>query len=470
MKRSITLRLVLMFALAALATFSLIGAVLYGVLERELTRHQDDDLTTNLRNMSYSILRTGDTERWARVRAKMDTLTPDDGRVRFWVLSDDPRFQYGRGLDQFERFDQTSDGHGSISLPAAGGSYRTFSEHIPRFGERPAVRLIVGVDTAPFATTLRTFLSALAAVSLSAMALVMLVGYWIARVGLHPLKQLSREAQALRPRTLSQRLQVARLPDELSDLASAFNGALGRLEQAYEQLEAFNADVAHELRTPLANLIGGTQVALSRPRSAAEFEEALRSNLEELERLSSIINDMLFLARADQGEAATGLTEVCLAQEVGKTIEFFEFILDETGTSIAVEGQTEARATINIALFRRALSNLLQNAIEHSVPGARLAVHIAGQADAVWIRVLNPGTPIAASHLPRLFDRFFRVDVSRHGEGDHHGHGLGLAIVKAVADMHGGSVVATSAENLTSVGFSVPGAGPARGGAEAAPP
>jgi two-component system heavy metal sensor histidine kinase CusS len=95
---------------------------------------------------------------------------------------------------------------------------------------------------------------------------------------------------------------------ELEDLTVAFNGALGRLEDAWQQLEGFNADVAHELRTPLANLIGGTQVALSRPRSAAEFQETLQSNLEELERLRSIVNDMLFLARADQGEAATGLT------------------------------------------------------------------------------------------------------------------------------------------------------------------
>jgi two-component system, OmpR family, heavy metal sensor histidine kinase CusS len=456
MKRSITLRLVAMFALAALATFALIGAALYNVLERELTRHQDDDLNTNLQNIRYSIERVGDTERWARVQAKMDTLTPADGRVRFWVLSDDPRFQYGKGLDEFERIVQGADGRGSISQPQHGQSFRTLSQHIGPLDQRPAVRLIVGVDVAPFDHTLRAFLSALALLSLSAVALVMLLGYWIARVGLQPLQQLSREAQALRPKTLSQRLQVGALPVELSDLASAFNGALGRLEEAYQQLEAFNADVAHELRTPLANLIGGTQVALSRPRSAAEFQDALQSNLEELERLRSIINDMLFLARADQGEAATGQVEVVVAHEVEKTIEFFEFILDEQGSTVAVEGETRARATINIALFRRALSNLLQNAIEHSVPGARLAVRIARQADAVWISVANPGATIAVTHLPRLFDRFYRVDAARHDDGEHHGHGLGLAIVKAVALMHGGMVSARSDRGVTSIGFSVP--------------
>jgi len=446
-----------MFALAALATFALIGAALYNVLERELTRHQDDDLNTNLQNIRYSIERVGDTERWARVQAKMDTLTPADGRVRFWVLSDDPRFQYGKGLDEFERIVQGADGRGSISLPQHGQSFRTLSQHIGPLDQRPAVRLIVGVDVAPFGHTLRAFLSALALLSLSAVALVMLLGYWIARVGLQPLQQLSREAQALRPKTLSQRLQVAELPVELSDLATAFNGALGRLEDAYQQLEAFNADVAHELRTPLANLIGGTQVALSRPRSAAEFQDALQSNLEELERLRSVINDMLFLARADQGEAATGLVDACVAREVEKTIEFFEFILDETGTTVGIEGETAARATMNVALFRRALSNLLQNAIEHSAANARLVVDIAQQAGAVWVRVSNPGLSVAPAHLPRLFDRFFRVDAARHDDGLHHGYGLGLAIVKAIARMHGGAVAATSAQGITTIGFSLRG-------------
>jgi two-component system heavy metal sensor histidine kinase CusS len=458
MKRSITTRLVVMFALAALATFSLIGAALYGVLERELTRHQDDDLNTNLQNLRYSIERAGSVERWGRVQAKMDTLTPADGRVRFWVLSDDPRFQYGKGLDQIERISQEPDGRGTILLPPQEHTLRTLAMRIGPLDDRPAVRLIVGVDAAPFAHTLRAFLVALTLLSLSAMVLVMAFGYWIARIGLEPLQRLSREAQALRPTALSQRLKAESLPVELSDLARAFNGALGRLEEAYQQLEAFNADVAHELRTPLTNLIGGTQVALSRPRSAPEFQEALQSNLEELERLRSIINDMLFLARADQGEAATGLTEACVAQEVEKTIEFFEFILDDMGTTVGVEGELQAQATMNIALFRRALSNLLQNAIEHSKPGARLVVNIARQAGEVWIRVSNPGATIENSHLPRLFDRFYRVDASRNDIGQHHGYGLGLAIVKAVARMHGGGVAAASTGGVTTIAFSLQGA------------
>jgi len=454
-RRSITTRLVAMFALGALITFSLIGAALYGVLERELTRHQDDDLNTNLQNMRYSIERFGDLDHWPRMRTKMDTISPSDGSVRFWVLSDDPRFQYGKGLDEMERVNQGEAGHGMLTMPISGHTYRTLSMRIGAFADRPPVRLIVGVDTAPFEHTLRAFLVALTLLTLGAVALVMVLGWWIARIGLGPLQRLSAEARALRPKTLSQRLQVEHLPVELEDLTVAFNGALGRLEDAYQQLEGFNADVAHELRTPLANMIGGTQVALSRPRTAAEFEETLQSNLEELERLRSIVNDMLFLARADQGEAATGLTAADVAHEIEMTIEFFEPLLDETGTTVAIEGELRTHATMNIALFRRALSNLLQNAIEHSNAGARLVVTITQSAGAIWIAVANPGATIAAPHLPRLFDRFYRVDSSRHDSGDVHGHGLGLAIVKAVASMHGGTTLATSDDGVTTIAFSL---------------
>ena len=457
MKRSITTRLVGMFALAALAMFTLVGAALYGVLERELTRHENDDLNTNLQNMRYSMERFGDLEHWSRLQVKMDTLSPADGSVRFWVLSDDPRFLYGKGLDEMERVNLGEAGHGSLTLPSVGRTYRTLSMRLAAFSDRPAVRLIVGVDTAPFDHTMRAFLVAFGLLTLAAVGLVMGLGWWIARIGLRPLQRLSEQARALRPKTLSQRLRLDRLPVELEDLTVAFNGALGRLEDAWQQLEGFNADVAHELRTPLANLIGGTQVALSRPRSAAEFQETLQSNLEELERLRSIVNDMLFLARADQGEAATGLTAVIVAHEVEVTIDFFEPLLDDTGTTVAIEGELQAQATMNIALFRRALTNLLQNAIEHSADGARLVVTISRRAGAIWIAVANPGPTIGATHLPRLFDRFYRVDSSRHDTGEIHGHGLGLAIVKAVASMHGGATLATSDDSLTTIAFSVGG-------------
>ena len=291
--------------------------------------------------------------------------------------------------------------------------------------------------------------------SLAGVVLVMLFGYWIAQVGLRPLKQLSNEAQILSPKALSQRLQVARLPDELSNLATTFNGALDRIENAYTQLEGFNADVAHELRTPLANLIGATQVALSRERTAPEFQDVLQSNLEDLERVRSIINDMLFLARADQGTHATGLIVASIALQVSKTVEFFECILDDSHMTVCIAGDVNVEAPIETALFRRAMSNLLQNAIQHSSAEAQIIVTITQQNDVIQIAVSNPGEPIPESHLNRLFDRFYRVDAARHDQGQQHGYGLGLAIVRAVATMHGGSVFASCTDGISTIGFSV---------------
>lgn len=455
MKRSITLRLVAMFAVAALATFALIGAALYGVLQNELMRYQKDDLQTAWQDMEYMIKRVGDSGHWSHVQTKMDTLTLANRRHRYWVRSGDPQFEYGENLATIDQIQKTANDMGTLTLPQDVFPLYTLTRTIPAYKDRPVVQLTVGVDSAPYLNTLHTFLLALITLSLVAVLLVMLLGYWIARVGLRPLARLSSDARTLSPRTLSQRLQVSPLPDELSNLAITFNDALGRLETAYNQLEAFNADVAHELRTPLTNLIGETQVALSRPRTAPQFQEVLQSNLEELERLRSIVNDMLFLARADQGEVATGLIQTPIAREIGKTAEFLEFVLDESQMTVKISGDTQTEALIEVALFRRAMANLLQNAIEHSTRGAEILVQIKQQPALIRVAVCNPGLPIATNHLPLLFDRFYRADAARHN-GVIQGHGLGLAIVKAVANMHGGDVFANSADGYTTIGFNIP--------------
>jgi two-component system heavy metal sensor histidine kinase CusS len=455
LKFSLKARLVVLYAVAAAVTFALTGMALYGVLDRQLDRIQQDALRTTAQEVSYSLTRSNDPERWGRFKTKLDTLTPVDGSLRFWVLSDDPAYEYGKGLADISSLERHPDGMGRITLPDREDALRTLTVTVDPSQARPQVRLIVGMDSAPYAHTLRYFLWAMAGLSLTAILLVALLGFWVTRLGLRPLNRLSAEARALRPSALSQRLSMAELPVELEDLATSFNGALARLEGAYNQLEAFNADVAHELRTPVTNLIGQTQVALSRRRSSDDLQEVLQSNLEELDRLRAMINDMLFLARADQGEAATGRIHAVLADEVNKTAEFFEFLLDESGMRVRIDGDREASALIDTALFRRAVTNLLQNAIQYSSAGAEIAVGIQRRGEMLEVAVSNAGPPIAPEHLPHLFPRFYRVDAARRGDGAEHSHGLGLAIVKAVAAMHGGTVSASSEDGMTRVAFSV---------------
>jgi two-component system heavy metal sensor histidine kinase CusS len=241
------------------------------------------------------------------------------------------------------------------------------------------------------------------------------------------------------------------LPYELEDLAKSFNGALERLDSAYARLESFNADVAHELRTPVTILIGQTEVALTRDRSIDELRHTLQSNLEEFERVRAIINDMLFLARADQGERATGLVEVSLAAEVTRTLEFLEIPLEEAQVHAVSTG--DARAFVNTSLFGRALINLVMNAIQHCARGATISVSIGRERGRITIAVANPGEPIQPAMLDHLFDRFYRAESSRTNSREN--HGLGLAIVKAVAEMHRGTVSASSAQGVNTFAFSV---------------
>jgi two-component system, OmpR family, heavy metal sensor histidine kinase CusS len=273
--------------------------------------------------------------------------------------------------------------------------------------------------------------------------------------GLAPLDQLSQQLAGIEPSSLGRRLRLVHPVGELQPWIDRFNALLARLEQAYLQLENFNADVAHELRTPLNNLLGQTEVALSRPRAAAQLQDTLVSNLEELQRLGALVQDMLFLSRADRGAQARREQPLSLSALVREVVEFHEAALDERGLRVAVVG--EARMAVDPGLMRRAVSNLLSNAARHATPQSVVEIRIewpdAVPGAQVWLTVVNRGAVIAPEHLPRIFDRFFRADPSRRASDVN--HGLGLAIVAAIARMHGGVPVARSAEGQTTVGLTI---------------
>lgn len=285
--------------------------------------------------------------------------------------------------------------------------------------------------------------------------------FWRVRCSLRPLIDLAAQTKAIDARRLGQRLTLAEPVEELQPLIDQFNGLMHRVERTYSQLEGFNADVAHELRTPLATLIGHTELALSRERSAEELSETLVSNLEELQRMAAIVNDMLFLAQADRGVKARRGAPVDLAQLVQQVVEFHEAAIEESGLTVTIDGAVSL--PIDEPLIKRALSNLLGNAIRFATKGSRLTVHMAREHDhSVKLWVENVGPSIDPAHLPRLFDRFFRADSARNETNrDCQHHGLGLSIVAAIARMHDGFPTAESINGTTRVGFSilVPGPG-----------
>jgi len=299
------------------------------------------------------------------------------------------------------------------------------------------------------------WIAVLVSVTLAAGVIVSFGAGWFVRKALQPLVQLATQTRAISPQQLHRRLVLDDAAEELRPWVDQLNALMDRLERAYDQLEGFNADVAHELRTPLANLIGQTEVALSRERSADSLRDTLVSNLEEMQRLSAMVNDMLFLSHADRGAVARRGEPVSLATLAQQVVEFHEAPLEEAGLTLRVEG--DAALPVDESLFKRALSNLLGNATRFARPGSTVVVRIAPEAqDHVQVVVQNEGEPIDAQSLPRLFDRFFRIDTARHCPDSQH-HGLGLAIVAAIARMHAGRTLAECQGGVTRVGFTLAG-------------
>jgi two-component system, OmpR family, heavy metal sensor histidine kinase CusS len=293
----------------------------------------------------------------------------------------------------------------------------------------------------------------LAVVTMTAGAIVALGTGWHVRRALRPLNLLASQTRAISPKHLDQRLALEDPAEELLPWVEQFNALMQRLEVAYGQLEAFNADVAHELRTPLATLIGQTEVTLARERSTEVLRDTLVSNLEEMQRLSAMVNDMLFLSQADRGAVARRGAPVSLAELARQVVDFHEAPLEEARLALRIEG--DAALAVDESLFKRALSNLLGNATRFAKPGSTIVVRIAPETpEQVQVVVQNEGEPIDAQNLPRLFDRFFRAESSRCCPDEQH-HGLGLAIVAAIARMHAGRTLAESDGGVTRVGFTL---------------
>lgn len=277
-------------------------------------------------------------------------------------------------------------------------------------------------------------------------------GFVLVKRGLAPLNALARRTSELDASRLDQRLDVTGQPEEVRPLLLQFNALLDRLQVAYVQMEAFNADVAHELNNPLSILIGTCEVALRRPRSGAEMHDMLSSNLEELRRIAGIVADMLFLSHAERGVAARRSSPMSMADLAAEVVDYYEAVMEDADLRVEVSG--DARAAVDAGLVRRAISNLLSNASRYAAKGTLVEVRIHRvDFKHVSIGVHNQGPVVPAEHLPRLFDRFYRIDPSRTNADRN--HGLGLAIVAAIAKMHGGKATAESTDQGTYIRFTL---------------
>jgi two-component system heavy metal sensor histidine kinase CusS len=265
-----------------------------------------------------------------------------------------------------------------------------------------------------------------------------LVSHIIARRGLLPLTDIAEAAQKITASQLHERITPRQWPQELTKLAAAFDAMLGRLEASFNRLSQLSNDLAHEFRTPIATLRVQAEVALQRTRSVEEYQRVLESSLEEFERLSRMVESLLFLARSENAETTLQRTSFESAAEIKSVCAYYEAAAAEKQITIGINGN-EALLADSI-LFRRAVSNLLANAIRHTDAGGKISIQSLLENDAVLISVEDTGCGIAEEHIGKVFDRFYRVDKARN----HQGAGLGLAIVKSIMELHGGSVELTS--------------------------
>jgi len=293
-------------------------------------------------------------------------------------------------------------------------------------------------------------------VLLGTLAIFPLVGYQIARRGIRPVREMARTTRHISSTNLRERIQPEGYPSELASLAATFNKMLDGLEESFERISRFSADIAHDLRTPVNNIRGEAEVALARARTVDEYREVLGSCLEEAVRLSDLIGDLLFLARAESPLAHLHRESVNIGELLAGIREYYEAPAADRGVSLsAVVPNEPVIAQLDRALLQRAVGNLVSNALAHTPPGKSVVLGASVEPAAVRIDVSDAGVGIPPGALPRVFDRFFRVDESRSQASG--GTGLGLAIVQSIMLLHGGNVeIASQVGQGTQVTLRVP--------------
>jgi two-component system heavy metal sensor histidine kinase CusS len=316
--------------------------------------------------------------------------------------------------------------------------YRSFRQRIFRVlaMQVPNYHLQVGVEVTFEKNMLAGYRKRLWTVLGVGLLLSALAGYVIARRGIRPVEEIAATVRRIRSSTLNQRIETAGLPSELSLLASTFNETLDSLEDAFARLARFSSDIAHELRTPINNMRGGVEVALTKTRSREEYREVLESSLEECLRLSRMIDSLLFLARAEHPATQIRRESVDVVSELSAVREFYEAPASDSGVGLDLAASPSFTATLDRTLFQRAVGNLIENSLAHTSAGGHIHLECGRDNGMLLVSVSDDGCGIPAEHLPRVFDRFHRVDAARSHNGG--GTGLGLAIVKSVAALHGG--------------------------------
>ncbi|HEX5175825.1 MAG TPA: heavy metal sensor histidine kinase [Chthoniobacteraceae bacterium] len=444
---SIALRLVLLFTVLAALLLLVAMAAAYWAVTQHVLHDNDRYITEKLTALRADIAADSDPEslnRELRIRATDKTyavrVLDPDGRV----VAETPRMHQTLPVDIFPK-----------AISVTGARPATLTYHTRR---HKIFALVTGVSEARgqrltlqlaqdrthderFAANYAALLTGILGCAILTCAGI---AYLVTRRGLRPLKQLAESVERVGATHLDERVAVANWPNELQPLAVGFNKMLARLEESFSRLSHFSADLAHELRTPIAILQGEAEGALTKPRPAEQYREVIESSLDELQRLSVMIDNLLFLARAEKRDSFNrSYFDGRAALE--KIREFYEAISQDQGVEIYCSGEGEIYA--EPVLFRRALINLITNALRFTPSGGSITVTLDRRNGGSNVSVTDTGCGISSQHVPHVFNRFFRGDAPRNTGGT----GLGLAIVKSIMQIHDGQVSVHSELNKGTV-------------------
>ncbi|ONI96154.1 heavy metal sensor histidine kinase [Burkholderia cenocepacia] len=320
-----------------------------------------------------------------------------------------------------------------VAPPAARHQYLLTTVPLAGAGA-PVVRVAVQYDRSADVLLLRTHAYTIVVIEVFGVVLAAVIAYGIAALGLSPLRRFAARAEQMSTSRLAHPLPELDTSGELKELEHAFNGMLARLNESFTRLSQFSSNLAHDMRTPLTNLQAAAQVVLSQPRGADEYRSVIESSIDKYQRLSRMIEDMLFLARSEQAGTSISVRRLNAAEEAERVAGYYEPLAEDEGVTVKVDGHAWVDA--DLTLYQRALSNLLSNALTYAPRGSVVTIDCVEQGGATTIAVSDTGPGIAAEHVGRIFERFYRVDPSRHNSAS--GTGLGLAIVRSIMDNHGG--------------------------------
>ncbi len=442
-KLSITARLTLLFAGASATVLLALGLLITSWLEAHFANEDFASLEERVELIQkINAESTGDT-----LAQKLSAALGNYPGFIAKIVAADGRVIYASSGFDFSKADDLARSQEQFSWVQGGEKFRgVIHRSPPGTPDAKSITVLLGLSAEIHEHFMGSFTQSLFAFVLVATIVCGLLGWWAARKGLQPLRAISSQAQNVSASQLHERMPVEDVPLEIAELANTLNSMLARLQQDFQRLSDFSIDIAHELRTPITNMMTQTQVTLTQPRSNGKYQEILASNAEEMQRLGRMISDMLYLAKTENGLNLPNVEAISLGEEAAALCEFYEALAEDKGLRLRSSGEAVIRG--DKPMLRRALSNLLSNAIRHAHRDTVVEINVVATASESRVSVINQGDAIPDEDINLIFDRFYRTDKSR-ARPDSEGVGLGLSITKAIVKAHHGGVVVKSDAGYT---------------------